>query len=66
MMKKRERPLLWGQSDLEHPWFQQQLLEQALEIARQQELQSKLRGRRTVPKQRQPVETDPELDTWFE
>jgi hypothetical protein len=65
-MKKREKPVLWGQNDFAHEWFKQRLMEQALEIARLQRLKSQLRGRRAVPKQRQSVETDPELDTWFE
>lgn len=64
---KRKQPLLWGQSDLDDDWFQQPMLEQALAIAKKQELKSKLRGTpELVPKPRPSLETDPDLNGWFD
>lgn len=58
---KRAKPLLWGQSELDDPWFRQPLLEQALQIAKEQQ-----KRRRPVPAIRRALETDPALDDWFE
>lgn len=63
-IKNRKRPLLWGQADLDDAWFQQPRLQQALEIAEKQELKSKLRGKRSKP--RPSLETDPDLNGWFD
>ncbi len=67
MAKERKRPQLWQQGDLGDAWFQQPMLEEALEIARQQEARRKRAATKPeLPEARPPLETDPSLDDWFD
>ena len=68
MTTKRNKPILWQDGELGDAWFQQPLLEEALRIAREQEARRR-RAQSSAPppaKPRPQLETNPDLDDWFD
>jgi hypothetical protein len=65
-MASHRRPLLWGQEELDNEWFQRPRLDEALLIARSQELRRRAALVKSVPAARAMIGSDPDLEGgWF-